>query len=205
MGAGEGDRGDAGGVPVSRLRLAITWTLAVVILLAAITVGIGCRSDKPKLIVKSARPASRFFEGFAYAGELLASKPNNAHVSSLSPFRLLPQSLPPRFLPGHEYAFHHPLPVDDMALAQKVLAPRLPAEGYALTETVNGIFFRGYWEIDCAWGGYMLWAIQFKRDKCIGVIGHDLDDALRRNPWPVIKKTWEPADYVLTVEGSCDL
>ena len=23
--------------------------------------------------------------------------------------------------------------------------------------------------------------------------------------WPVVKHTWDPADYILTVEGSCNL
>ena len=129
------------------------------------------------------------------------------HVSSFSPLRLRSHGIPIRFLPGHDYVFHHPRSIDSMVLAQEILAPRLRTEGFTVTETVNGIFFRGFAYIDERSSGesYMVWAIQFKRGTCTGEIGHDLDDAIERNWWPVIRQTWEPADYVLTVEGPCDL
>jgi hypothetical protein len=94
-----------------------------------------------------------------------------------------------------------------MALAQDVLAPRLRTEGFTLTKTVNGIFFKGFAYVDERRSGesYAVWAIQFKRATFTGEIGHDLDAGLERNWWPAVKKTWEPADYILRIEGTCDL
>ena len=54
-------------------------------------------------------------------------------------------------------------------------------------------------------GGITTWAIQFKRDRCVGTIEYNNDQGIRRNPWPVVKQTWDPADYILRFEGTCNL
>jgi hypothetical protein len=108
---------------------------------------------------------------------------------------------------GHEYFFHHQLPANDgMWVAQELLAPRLRAERFNLTETVNGIFFRGFavWDL-VGGGGITIWAIQFKRDSCLGTIEYNNDEGIRSNPWPVINQIWDPADYILRIESRCEL
>jgi hypothetical protein len=187
-------------------RLITMPSLANTILLAVITLTLGCRGDNPMVIGKSARPGSRIFEGFAYSGEQLTSKRQASHVSSLSPFPLATEGLPTRLISGRDYIFHHTLPVNSTDLAQQVLAPRLRAEGFVLKETQNGIFFKGIGHLDLnSSGSVELWEIQFRRDGCEGAIAHGLDCALVQSPWPWIRHTWEAADYILTVEGSCDL
>jgi hypothetical protein len=121
--------------------------------------------------------------------------------------RLGTKPLPDHFVRRHEYFFHHRLPADEgMRVAQEVLAPRLRAESFTLTETVNGIFFQGFatWDL-VGGGGITTWAIQFKRDSCIGTIEYNNDQGIRSNPWPVVSRTWDPADYILRIESMCDL
>jgi len=178
------------------------------VLLSGIAVALGCRADKPSLITLSSRPASRLFQGFAYAGEQPSSVPDRSHVSSRLPLRLVSQPMPVHFLPGHNYYFHHPrLSEGSIMLASEVLAPRIRGEGFVLTETVNGIFFKGFAYMDERRSGdsYFIWGIQFKGQTCNGEIWHDLDGALERNWWPVVRNTWEPADYILRIEGRCEL
>jgi len=182
------------------------WLIAITVLLAMSFVVLGYRRDKPSLIVRSPRPVSHIFEGFAYAGQDLRSFPET-HVSPWLPRRLVVLPLPSSFGQGHEYFFHHQVPADDgMRVAQEVLAPRLRADGFTLTETVNGIFFRGFatWDL-VGGGGITTWAIQFKRASCIGTIEYNKDEGIRRNPWPIIRDAWDPADYILRVEGACNL
>jgi hypothetical protein len=82
----------------------------------------------------------------------------------------------------------------------------LRAEGFTLTNTVNGIFFRGFAHLDLDRGGSVnIWAVQFRREGCTGVLSHGLCRALSRNTWPSIRKRWEAADYILTVDGDCGL
>jgi hypothetical protein len=179
------------------------------VLMLVICVALGSRSGSPKLIERSARPASRIFEGFAYAGQDLPHTIDAVHVSRLLPFRIPVQSIPEDFVQGHTYFFHHPLPADaGMRIAQEILAPRLSSEGFTLTQgaPANGIFFRGFatWELRGG-DGITQWAIQFRRDKCVGIIGYTNDQGIRENPWPVVRGTWDPADYALTIEGTCNL
>jgi hypothetical protein len=181
--------------------------ICVISLVLVFAVVLGSRPGSPTLIERSSRPSSRIFEGFAYAGQDLPSAIDAFHVNRFLPMRLDVLPMPTSFVQGHEYFFHHPLPPDDgMRIAQEVLAPRLRAEGYALTETVNGIFFRGFatWELKGR-DGITTWGMQFKRDKCVGIIAYDNDSGIRSNPWPVVRRTWDPADYILKVEGSCTL
>ena len=181
--------------------------IGIATLVLVVGVVLGFRPGDPRLIGRSSRPAFRIFEGFAYAGQDLPSTFKAPHVNRFLPTRLTAQPLPAHFVQGHDYFFHHPLPADDgMRMAQEVLAPRLRAEGFTLTETVNGIFFRGFATLDFKGGdGITTFAIQFKRDGCTVIIGYGNDSGIRSNPWPVIRHTWDPADYILTVEGSCNL
>jgi hypothetical protein len=113
------------------------------------------------------------------------------------------------FVQGHRYFFHHPAPADDgVRIAHEVLAPRLRYDGFELTEgaKASGIFYMGFATLDYRrGGGITVWAIQFKRDSCIGMISYDSDFGIRDNPWPVVRHTWDPADYILRVEGACNL
>jgi len=168
---------------------------------------LGFRAGNPALIEGSSRPASRIFEGFAYAGLDLPHTLNSPHVNRFLPTRLIAQPLPEHFVQGHDYFFHHPLPADDgMRMAQEVLAPRLRAEDFTLTETVNGIFFRGFATWDLKGGdGITTFGIQFRRGGCTGEVWYDNDSGIRSSWWPVVRRTWDPADYILTVKGSCNL
>jgi hypothetical protein len=185
----------------------------VISLLGVITVAViavevsGFRAGNPTLIERSSRPASRIFEGFAYAGQDLPNTLKSHHVNRLSPTRLPAPPLPEHFVQGHDYFFHHPLPADDgMRIAEDVLAPRLRAEDFTLTETVNGIFFRGYMTLHLIGGGDITtFGIQFRRDACTGEVWYRNDSGIRSNWWPVVRRTWDPADYVLTVKGACNL
>jgi hypothetical protein len=191
------------------LRRCLMVSLSGVSILLIVTVWLGFRADSPTLIRATPRLASRIFEGFSYAGEDLPNTPLGAHTSRLLPFRLKAQTIPRQFVAGHNYLFHHPMPEDDGArIAEQVLAPRLRQEGFVLTEgvKVNGIFYKGFATIDYAGGGGItLWSIQFKRDASVGIEAYDSDFGIRANPWPVVRKTWDPADYILRIEGTCDL
>jgi hypothetical protein len=168
---------------------------------------LGTRGNKPQLIALASRPASRIFEGFAYAGADLVNSNGAGHISRFLPNRVPVRPMPAKFIQGHYYFFHHPPPADDgTRIAQEILAPRLRAEGFTLTEGANGIFFLGFatWDLKGG-GGITTWAIQFKRDQCVAVISYDNDADIRHNPWPVVKDNWDPADYILNLKGRCDL
>jgi len=166
------------------------------------------RSIQVPLIERSFRPASRIFEGFAYSGVDLEEM-LGAGLRALSPFPVAGQVMPPKFVPGHYYTFHHPPPTDDgMRIAQEVLAPRLRAEGFEMTQgaEVNGIFYRGFAHLDFVHGGGITsWSIQFKQSDCMGIISYADAPEIRNNRWSAVRDRWDPAVYVLKVEGSCDL
>ena len=52
---------------------------------------------------------------------------------------------------------------------------------------------------------FLEWTIRFHRGECTGEIWHALDVPLEDLWFPVIQSIWEPADYVLTVRGHCNL
>jgi hypothetical protein len=187
-------------------RLIIVWSTVVISLVTAITFVLGFRRDQPKLVEQSSRPGSRIFKGFAYAGIRTTARPIETNIRSVLPFKLATQPLPIRFVSGHCYVFHHPaMTADSYSLAKDVLAPRLWAEGFAIDGDQYGIFLR-FATLDFAGGGgFELWEIRFKRGACTCVIQHDTDLALQRNPWPVMRKTWENADYNLYLQGECNL
>lgn len=188
---------------------ALALCVTAILLPLTVAVALGLRPANPQLIARSERAASRVFYGFAFAGEDLPNNPLGIHVNRFLPYRLTVQPLPPQFAPGHYYFFQHPPPEDDgMRIAQEVLAPRLQAEGFALTEGAkgNGIFYMGFGAFDYGGGGGItVWSIQFKRDTCVGTIAYDSDFGIRESLWPVVRRTWDPADYILRVQGRCEL
>jgi hypothetical protein len=166
------------------------------------------RSVQVSLIERSVRPASRIFAGFAYSGVDLEEKLGEG-LRVLSPFPVVGQVMPPKFVSGHYYYFHHPPPADEgMRIAQEVLAPRLRAEGFEMTQgaDVNGIFYRGFAHLDFVrGGGITAWSIQFKQSDCMGIISYTNAPEIRSNRWSAVRDRWDPSVYVLEFEGSCDL
>ena len=79
-------------------------------------------------------------------------------------------------------------------------------EDFTLTETVNGIFFRGFatWEFKGG-DGITTFGVQFRRGGCTVEVSYDNDSGIRSSWWPVVRRTWDLADYILTVKGSCNL
>jgi hypothetical protein len=160
----------------------------------------------PSLIERSNRPASRIFEGFAYAGERPVGPTwDVAHASSTSPVPLSTLHLPARFLPGREYLFHHLSLADSNRIAEEVLAPRLRNNGFTIPAGMGGIFSSFAVFCDGPYREDVSWTIRFGRNRCNGTIGHHLDIGLARNRWPWIRARWENSDYILTLKGECDL
>jgi hypothetical protein len=195
------------GMSIKNLLRSVISLFGLSILALGTVAALGFRAGNPTLIEGPSRPASRIFEGFAYAGQDLPNTLESLHVNWFSPIRLATPPLPDHFMQGHKYFFHHPLSGDDgMQIAQDVLAPRLRAGDFMMTETVNGIFFRGYMTGCLIGGGHSTtFGIQFRRGTCTGEVSHENDWGIRSNWWPVVKRTWDSADYILTVEGPCDL
>ena len=71
---------------------------------------------------------------------------------------------------------------------------------------VNGIFYLGFahWDL-VRGGGITTWSIQFKQGDCIGIISYTNAPEIRENPWSAVRDRWDPAVYILKVEGSCNL
>jgi hypothetical protein len=180
--------------------------VGIVILPVVAAVVLGCRSGRPELIFASDRPASRIFEGFAFVGDFIPRRGFVSHTNRLSPYRLHVERLPAEFVEGHEFYFHHSSSDNDgMRIAQEVLAARIRNEGYTVTERgVNGIFVHGFATF-CGRYSFTTYGIQFKREGCVADLWYDNDQDIRSNPWPVVSHTWDPADYILRVQGTCGL
>lgn len=181
------------------------WIMVCVALLIAVVIALGRRDGNPSLIKPGTRPVSRVFDGFAYAGEDLQK--NTYHVNRFLPFRLRTMPLPQELASGHDYYFHRPVSAEQSStdIAREVLAPRLRQEGFHLTENAGGDVLMGLVDIDYTDGGTTLWSIRFTRNGCSGEVSHDFDHGIARNPWSVVHKTWDEADYILTVKGNCGL
>ena len=94
-----------------------------------------------------------------------------------------------------------------MEFARRIIALRLRAAGFQVDET-NGDIFESWLDFDERRGGresFVGWTMRFKSDRCVGELYRDLDGPLEDLWFPVIQQICEPADYSLTLKGTCDL
>jgi hypothetical protein len=181
----------------------------VVIGAGTLVTGLLWRVRRPALISPASRPITRIFEGFAFTGGKARTFPTRVPIHRpASVLKLDSRPLPDHFSSGHTYFFHHLRTGESMDFARTTLAPRLRADGFVMSESDNDIFVGGFIYWDERRGGresFVTWTIRFSRNGCIGEIYHDLDPALEDLFFPVVQRIWEPANYILTVNGSCDL
>lgn len=190
------------------------WKIALGIIGSAIAINLGLwwHLTNPALIHRDTRPASQIFEGFAYAGSVEDTRPADkpgklAPHGAVGILTLDSRPLPEHLVPGRVYFFHHLRSSDSMEFARRIIAPRLRAAGFQVDET-NGDIFESWFDFDERRGGresFVGWTMRFKSDRCVGELYRDLDGPLEDLWFPVIQQVWEPADYSLTLKGTCDL
>ena len=155
--------------------------------IASIVLFAGC-SQKP--LASSQWEITRLFDGFVYVGERAPDSGQEHSTRSAS--------LPPAFVPNHEYIFHHSLPSNTVDFATDIFPARLHGLGFAITSapdrTGRGVLLPS--------DGEPIWMLKASRGTCILEINHEPDKRLATNALPWEKNHWEYSDYVLKVTGS---
>jgi hypothetical protein len=127
------------------------------------------------------------FNGFVFVGDFAPGRDLPSHGTC-------GHELPQRFVPGRRYVFHHQEPFVSTDFGNEVAPARLTGLGFSAGKLGGIVAFDS--------GGPM-WLLRFSRGSCHGQIDHDIDQKLLQSqmPWNL---RWEPADYVLTLSGTCE-
>ena len=127
------------------------------------------------------------FNGFVFVGDF-------APGGNLPRHGTCGRELPKQFVAGRRYVFHHEEPFVSTDFANTVAPTRLTGLGYSAGKMTGFVGLTS---------GGPLWLLRFSRGSCQGQIDHEIDQELlqSRMPW---NRKWEPADYVLTLSGTCE-
>jgi hypothetical protein len=162
----------------------INLAFCVLCMIAAPLLMGGCCGHAP--VVKQSGIES-VFNGFVFVGDFALGGNLPSHGTCGC-------ELPKRFVPGRRYVFHHEEPFVSTDFGNDVAPARLAGLGFSAGKLTGIVGFTS--------GGPM-WLLKFSRGSCQGQIDHDIDQKLlqSRMPW---NRKWEPADYVLTLSGTCE-
>ena len=144
----------------------------------------GCCGHAP--VVKQSGIES-VFNGFVFVGDF-------GPRGNLPSHGTCGRELPKRFVPGRRYVFHHEEPFVSTDFGNEVGPARLAGLGFSADKLGGIVSFTS---------GGPLWLLRFSRGSCQGQIDHDIDQKLLQSHMPWNGK-WEPADYVLTLSGTCE-
>jgi hypothetical protein len=127
------------------------------------------------------------FNGFVFVGDFSLGGNLPSHGTCA-------RELPKRFVAGRRYVFHHEEPFVSTDFANTVAPVRLTGLGYSAGKMTGFVGLTS---------GGPLWLLKFSQDSCQGQIDHEVDQSLLTSylPW---NGKWEPADYVLTLSGTCE-